>query len=51
MNVIEYNEAVKMISKLLSESSLQEHQRSELESNLDAIDNYFSLDFDSKLDE
>lgn len=46
MTVVEYNQAVKMISQLLSESNLKDQQRQELESNLDAIDNYFSLEFD-----
>ncbi len=50
MTAIEYNQAVKMISQLLSESNLKDQQRLELESNLDAIDNYFNLDFDSSIE-
>ncbi len=39
-----------MISQLLSETNLKDQQRQELESNLDAIDNYFNLDFDSSIE-
>ncbi len=48
MTVVEYNQALKMISKLISETNLKEEERIVLESNLDAIDNYFSLEFDTK---
>ena len=45
MTVLEYNQAVKRLSQLMSESNLQETDQSELEKILDAIDNFSEIDF------
>lgn len=47
MTVLEYNQAVKMLAKLISETNLKEEERTMLESNLDAIDNYFDMEFEN----
>ncbi len=45
MTVLEYNQALKRLSQLMSESNPQEKQESELEKILDAIDNFSDIDF------
>ncbi len=45
MTVIEYNQAVKRLSQLMSESNTEETASLELEKILDAIDNFSEIDF------
>ena len=45
MTVLEYNQAVKRLSQLMSESNFEESNTTELEKILDAIDNFSEIDF------
>lgn len=45
MTVLEYNQAVKRLSQLMSEANLEDNEKSELEKILDAIDNFSEIDF------
>jgi len=45
MTVLEYDQVVRRLTELMNESTLEEKQKSEMESILDTIDNYNSLEY------
>ena len=45
MTVLEYDHVVTRLTELMSESLLQEREKLELESLLDSIDDYNSLEY------
>lgn len=45
MTVIEYDQVVKRLTELMSETKLKEIEKTELESILDSIDEYNSLQY------
>lgn len=45
MTVLEYDQVVRRLTELMNESKLQENEKTELESILDKIDEYNSLEY------
>ncbi len=45
MTVLEYNQVVRRLTELMNESTLREKEKTEMESILDTIDAYNSLEY------
>ena len=45
MTVLEYNQVVRRLTELMNEPTLKENEKSEMESILDTIDHYNSLEY------